>query len=119
MSNLQRWGRLAGMLGLALVLLGVAQAAACRLTWQPPTTNVDGTPLTDLAGYSVYFQAHGTTVGVRQAETVSPLVTSVTLTCQHGTYWMTAFNALGIESDASNAVATRKSSRPSALTIVR
>jgi hypothetical protein len=31
----------------ALLLMGV-------LSWTPPTTNSDGTPLTDLAGYKVY-----------------------------------------------------------------
>jgi hypothetical protein len=25
------------------------------LTWDPPTTNADGTPLTDLAGYRIYY----------------------------------------------------------------
>jgi hypothetical protein len=30
------------------------------LTWDAPTTNADGTPLTDLAGYRIYY---GTTSG--------------------------------------------------------
>ena len=118
-TNFQRWVRLSSVLCLALALFGAAPAHACLLVWTPPTTNVDGTSLTDLAGYYLYFQAYGTVGGVRQAETVSSLVISVTITCQHGTYWMTAFNALGIESDASNAVATKKSRRPMTLAITR
>jgi ABC-type glycerol-3-phosphate transport system substrate-binding protein len=33
---------------------------SATLTWDAPTTNVDGTPLTDLAGYKVYY---GTSLG--------------------------------------------------------
>ena len=32
-----------------------AQAGQVRLTWKAPVTNADGTPLTDLAGYNVYY----------------------------------------------------------------
>ena len=32
-----------------------AQAARVQLSWDAPTTNEDGTPLTDLAGYKVYY----------------------------------------------------------------
>lgn len=28
---------------------------SARLSWSAPTTNVDGTPLTDLAGYRIYY----------------------------------------------------------------
>ncbi len=41
---------------IALVLYCLpAHAGTALLTWQAPTTNVDGTPLTDLAGYRVYY----------------------------------------------------------------
>jgi F5/8 type C domain/Fibronectin type III domain len=32
-----------------------AQAAQITLTWTKPTTNANGTPLTDLAGYKIYY----------------------------------------------------------------
>src|SRR4030065_2503178 len=32
-----------------------ARAGQAILTWDPPTTNSDGSPLTDLAGYKVYY----------------------------------------------------------------
>src|SRR3990172_13172687 len=32
-----------------------AYSGQAVLTWTPPTTNADGTPLTDLAGYKVYY----------------------------------------------------------------
>ena len=34
---------------------------SATLTWDAPTTNADGTPLTDLAGYKIYY---GTSSGV-------------------------------------------------------
>jgi hypothetical protein len=41
---------------LCTVLFAPAvQAAYLDLAWDAPTTNADGTPLTDLAGYRVYF----------------------------------------------------------------
>jgi hypothetical protein len=38
-----------------------AAAGTAKLTWQQPTTNEDGTPLTDFAGYKIYY---GTSSGV-------------------------------------------------------
>jgi hypothetical protein len=32
-----------------------ATADTATLSWQAPTTNADGTPLTDLAGYRIYY----------------------------------------------------------------
>lgn len=32
-----------------------AQTAEIQLAWDKPTTNADGTPLTDLAGYKIYY----------------------------------------------------------------
>ena len=42
---------------LAAMLAGgaAAEAATLPLTWNAPTTNADGTPLTDLAGYRIYL----------------------------------------------------------------
>ena len=43
-----------------LVCIGAVYGWEGILTWNPPTTNEDGSPLTDLAGYTVYW---GTTSG--------------------------------------------------------
>jgi hypothetical protein len=41
---------------LALIfLVSHAQASQVHLSWSSPTSNADGTPLTDLAGYHVYY----------------------------------------------------------------
>jgi hypothetical protein len=44
-----------------LITVSPLWAATARISWQPPTTNEDGSPLTDLAGYRVYI---GTVSGV-------------------------------------------------------
>lgn len=40
---------------------GKVEAATITLTWDAPTENMDGTPLTDLAGFNVYY---GTASGI-------------------------------------------------------
>ncbi len=53
------WVRIfGGLIGIGLLLALPATAAEpgfLDLAWEAPTTNVDGTPLTDLAGYRVYW----------------------------------------------------------------
>ena len=44
------------LLTLAFILITVpAFAANVSLTWEAPTTNEDGTPLTDLSGYKLHW----------------------------------------------------------------
>lgn len=77
------------------------------LTWIAPTTNVDGTHLTDLAGYKVYY---GTTRGpYAQFIDTGNVNTTYTLDVSGlapGTYYIavTAYNSSGSESVYSNAV---------------
>ena len=54
------------LIGIAMVLLSAGLLIALpyqpktMLTWAAPATNIDGTPLTDLLGYKVYYsQASG------------------------------------------------------------
>lgn len=58
------------VLATILALVGSAAYGACPdplpdntvcLTWQAPTENVDGSPLTDLAGYNVYYGSESRT----------------------------------------------------------
>jgi hypothetical protein len=76
------------------------------LSWQPPTTNQDGSPLTNLAGYKVYW---GTSQGTYpNAVTLNNpgLATYVVTNLVPGTYYftVTAVSATGAESPRSNAV---------------
>jgi len=47
------WTRL--LILSCLLLLRPAMAAQVSLAWDPPTENMDGSPLVDLAGYRVYY----------------------------------------------------------------
>ena len=102
---------------LAYLLWTAALVTACTLAWTPPTTNVDGSPIGPLGGYSLYFRQVGATTFVRQADTISPAVSSVTITCQHGDYYLTAWYYLELQSDPSNIVRAKKP-RPGTLLTV-
>jgi hypothetical protein len=56
---------------------GGGGAGTISLAWEAPTTNSDGTPLTDLAGYYVYY---GTASGVYGIPVDAKNVTTYTLT---------------------------------------
>jgi len=88
---------------LALLLPLQALAGSVTLTWTPPTQNTDGTELTDLAGYRLYW---GTSSGNYPSSVTidNPGVTSYVLDgLAAGTYYFaaTAFNTAGVESDYS------------------
>ncbi len=74
------------------------------LSWDPPTTNVDGTPVTDLTGYRIYYGLSSRNyswvievgnVTTYKIENLSP-----------NTYYfaVTAYDTSGNESDYSNEV---------------
>jgi hypothetical protein len=74
------------------------------LAWSAPTENTDGTPLTDLAGYHIYYgTAEGawtSTITVLDASETSYVVNGLA----PGTYYFTvvAFNSEGNDSPESN-----------------
>ncbi len=77
---------------------------SATLTWTPPTTNTDGSPLTDLAGYRVYW---GTSAGNYPNSVLisNPGLTSYVVDQLTPATWFfvtTAVNAQGIESSLSN-----------------
>ena len=75
------------------------------LTWTAPTSNTDGTPLTDLAGFKIYYD---TTQGGPYANLIDipdPNATSHVVSPLSSGNWFfvaTAYNAIGTESDVSN-----------------
>lgn len=77
---------------------------SATLTWDAPTTNADGTPLTDLAGYKVYY---GTTSGnYTEVIDAGNVTTYKVENLSPGTYYftVTAYDTSGNESDYSNEV---------------
>ena len=78
---------------------------SAALTWDAPTTNDDGTPLTDLAGYKIYY---GTSPGNYTGRIdVGVETTQFTVKgLKSGTYYfvVTAYNVTRNESGYSNEV---------------
>ena len=82
--------------------------ATVSLAWNPPTQNADGTPITGLAGFHIYY---GTTAGALSstATVTSPTTTTYTLSgLAHGTYFFSvvAYNTAGQDSKSSNMATT-------------
>jgi hypothetical protein len=81
-----------------------AGTGTATLAWSAPTTNVDGTPLTTLAGYKVYY---GTTPGVYTSLVVGDVSSCQLVGLSNGqTYYftVTAYDTYGIESDFAPVV---------------
>ena len=85
------------------VTVQAVSLGTATLTWLPPTTNTDGSPLTNLAGYKIYW---GTSQGNYPNSTTltNPGLTSYVVTdLAPGTYLFvaTAYNSAGVESTFS------------------
>lgn len=93
----------ASLAPFSITVTAVANGAV-ELTWTAPTENVDGSPLTDLAGYKIYW---GTQPGeLTNSITIDnpAVVTYVLENLVPATYYFvaTAFNSVGAESDPSD-----------------
>ena len=80
----------------------IAAAIAMTLAWTPPTTNEDGSPLTDLAGHKMYL---GTESGLYSVVVDVGMETNGTFEnlSENITYYfaVTAYDLAGNESDFS------------------
>jgi hypothetical protein len=90
---------------LSFLLSGDLLAVEINLSWDAPTTNADGTPLTDLAGYKIYYglssgnYSQNINVGNVLTYTVRNLLANITY------YFVaTAYDLSGNESAYSNEV---------------
>jgi hypothetical protein len=76
------------------------------LAWQPPTTNTNGSPITDLAGYKIHYGT--TSANYTQVASVdnAGLSRYVVDNLAKGTYYfaITAYNSAGVESELSAEV---------------
>lgn len=77
------------------------QPNTATLSWVAPTLNTDGSTLTNLAGYRIYY---GTSPALNQVIEVPVVSNYVVSNLTPGTWYfgLKAFNAAGIESDLSN-----------------
>jgi hypothetical protein len=86
-----------------------ASSGTATLDWTPPTQNSDGTTLTDLAGYTVYY---GTSPGslTQKVRITNPGLSAYTMTnLTPGTWYfaVTSTSSTGTESALSGVVSTR------------
>ena len=94
-----------GPLGNAVAMIQVAVNGQLSISWQAPTENVDGSTLTDLGGYTIYYgQSSGNYTG--QTEVDNANATTFATTVASGEYYvaMTALDVEGNESALSNEV---------------
>jgi hypothetical protein len=80
-------------------------SGTATLRWAPPTENIDGSPLTNLAGYIIRYGTSLTVPG-QELRIGSPDITSAVVeNLGPGTWYFTvsAFTTAGVESAASNA----------------
>jgi putative Ig domain-containing protein len=100
-----------GKASVALAAFAIAvvdeQIGAASLSWEPPTTNTDGSALTNLAGYRIVYGASPTqltqTIQVASAGMSSYVIENLA----PGTYYfaLRAYTTKGVESADSNVVA--------------
>lgn len=97
------------------VVVSTAFAAGAMLLWDPPTTNMDGSVVNDLAGYKIYW---GTSPGVYSNIVTAPVCLNCPIPIAGATerscvalspgttyyFAVTAYDTVGNESDYSNEV---------------
>ncbi|MEW6417438.1 MAG: fibronectin type III domain-containing protein [Nitrospirota bacterium] len=86
---------------------GGGSSSSATLTWDAPTTNADGTPLTDLGGYKIYY---GTSSGNYSVVIDVGNVTTYKIEgLSPGIYYfaVTAYDTSGNESEYSNEVSKK------------
>ena len=90
-----------------IMMMAVVKASATIvLNWTAPTTNMDGSQLTDLQGYKVYYGSGSPCNFTNTINIGNVTPPSYTLSLPNGTYCVavTAYDAAGYESDYSNTV---------------
>ena len=91
---------------LAAFSINVTQPAtnSASLSWAPPTQNTNGSALTDLAGYTVYYGTSSTDM-TQSIELTNPSLTSYVVSdLPSGTYYFSivAYSSDGTQSTQSN-----------------
>ena len=88
--------------------IAVNQSAngSATLSWLPPAQNTDGTPLTNLAGYHIYYGTNSASLN-KSVRITNPSVSTYMVADLSPATWyfsVKAFTTLGVESDYSKKV---------------
>ena len=94
----------ASLPAFAVTVKAAATVGSATLSWVPPKTNVDGTPVTNLAGFRIAYGQNSS--NLTQSVTIaSPSITSAAIeNLSSGTWYFAvkAYTTTGVESDLSN-----------------
>ena len=101
-------GKAATSLPAFSITVAQIQLGAATLSWQPPTENTDGSPITDLAGYRVRYGRDPAQLSEIQSIPNPGITTAVVENLARGTWYfsVSAYNRDGLESDPSNLAQT-------------
>jgi hypothetical protein len=91
------------LVALTAFSITVTPSGTANLTWTAPTENTDGTPLTDLAGYTIYYGTDSSDLN-QTIQVPIPSATSYEISnLPSGIYYfaVAAFTAEGMQSDQS------------------
>lgn len=93
-----------GQGGTAVAMVSVSALGSVNLSWKAPDANTDSTPLTDLAGFRLYYGA--ISGDYNESLGLPPSATSRSLSLPSGSYYfaVTAVDSQGNESAYSNEV---------------
>lgn len=87
-----------------LVSVHASLAASVALRWDNPTTNIDASPLTNLAGIEIYYRVYpaGTDIIINAGNTMCYVINGIAA----GTYYFRAkaYNTALVKSGFSNQV---------------
>lgn len=94
-----------GLTGFSIAVDQIALGSV-TLAWSPPTTNADGSPITNLAGYRIYYGRSSTDLDQVVTLDNAGITRYVIENLSPATYYfaMTSFNTLSVESDRSGTV---------------
>jgi hypothetical protein len=79
------------------------------LSWNPPTTNTNGTSLTDLAGYKIYYGTSSSSLN-QSVQITNPGIASYVIGNLSPATWyfsLVSYNSANIESPLSQIVSTK------------
>ncbi len=99
-------GHATAQLNTFSIAVNQVAAGSVTLSWNPPTTNADGSPITDLAGYRIYYGRNSSSLGSSVSINNAGLTRYVIDNLSPATWYfsMTSFNSMGIESSRSPVV---------------
>ena len=99
---------------LTLLAFVASAVQAVTVSWTPPTTNVDATPLTNLAGYRILYGPSTALTGLTSIQVPNPGLTRYTVDLPPGTWYirMHAYNSAGGDSVLTPASAVTVAGPP-------